>query len=234
MASLTLADGYQIRMTTIDFSGLYYGDEYHRGPKSYVIVSYADNGFVDFRGSGFKYNNDGVPISGSVNSYAVTIDGARALTVAGFHVAATDFVKAATTFSLRDDQLLLGKIFAGNDKIDGADGNDILLGFSGKDRLFGRDGNDKLDGMTGNDTLTGGRGTDTFVFHTGSGKDTIAEFADDKIDLSRLAAVHSFKDLTSHHLEQHGRNVWIDAGHGDVLIIKHVHAEDLDKGDFLF
>ncbi len=75
---------------------------------------------------------------------------------------------------------LLGS--TGNDTVDGEHGVDTVLGEAGDDVLRGGGGNDSLDGGLGNDrldggaendALTGGAGNDTYVFHRGSGVDTV-------------------------------------------------------------
>lgn len=75
---------------------------------------------------------------------------------------------------------LLGS--TGNDTVDGElgvdtvlgeAGDDVLRGGGGNDSLDGGLGNDRLDGGTENDALTGGAGNDTYVFHRGSGVDTV-------------------------------------------------------------
>ena len=123
-----------------------------------------------------------------------------------------------------------------NDLVRAMSGHDTLLGLAGNDRLFGDAGNDVLTGGTGNDLLTGGRGIDTFVFASGDGIDTIADFsakggAHEIIDLSAVDAVASFDDLS---FEQAGKNVVLDFGDGDTITIKNVVLANLDASDFLF
>jgi Ca2+-binding RTX toxin-like protein len=61
----------------------------------------------------------------------------------------------------------------GVDTVQGEAGEDVLRGGGGNDSLDGGLGNDRLDGGTENDALTGGAGNDTYVFHRGSGNDTV-------------------------------------------------------------
>ncbi|WP_068117119.1 calcium-binding protein [Tropicimonas marinistellae] len=86
----------------------------------------------------------------------------------------------------------------GNDKIYGKGGADTLIGGIGKDKLFGDAGSDKLLGGDGSDVLKGGEkgdrldggkgtdklfgqeGSDKFVFKKGYGKDTVADFQNNK------------------------------------------------------
>lgn len=75
----------------------------------------------------------------------------------------------------------------GNDRLLGENGRDVLLGGEGDDTLEGGNGVDVLTGGSGNDSLIGGLKQDTFVFESGFGNDTIADFNQhegDKIDLS--------------------------------------------------
>ncbi|WP_024671377.1 calcium-binding protein, partial [Pseudomonas tremae] len=80
---------------------------------------------------------------------------------------------------------------AGRDTLYGEDGNDNLLGGADNDTLMGGAGNDVLDGGAGNDSLDGGYGSDTYLFHRGSGYDTISngmygEGLAGKLDVIRL------------------------------------------------
>jgi Ca2+-binding RTX toxin-like protein len=80
---------------------------------------------------------------------------------------------------------------AGRDTLYGEDGNDTLLGGADNDTLMGGAGNDVLDGGAGNDYLDGGYGADTYLFHRGSGYDTISngmygEELAGKLDVIRL------------------------------------------------
>jgi len=122
------------------------------------------------------------------------------------------------------------------DVMHGLAGNDSLFGLAGGDRLFGDAGNDILNGGEGNDFLVGGLGVDTFVFASGDGIDTIADFnakgvAHEIIDLSAVDGVASFDDLS---LEQAGKNVILDLGDGDTITLRNVALTNLDVSDFLF
>jgi serralysin len=125
---------------------------------------------------------------------------------------------------------------ATDNRIDGGIGADSLSGAGGNDQLFGMDGNDVLSGGTGNDVLRGGAGEDTFVFATGFGTDRVTDFTSgsDLIDLRGLAAVTSFADLMTDHARQVGSDVWIDAGAGDVLVLRNLTVTGLVVDDFLF
>jgi VCBS repeat-containing protein len=117
------------------------------------------------------------------------------------------------------------------DQLFGDGANNLLIGARGKDTLFGRAGNDILDGGDGNDTLdggsgmdtllagkgvntlTGGLGSDTFVFDNFTFRDTVTDFdaLDDNedIELSAVAAITDFADLTANYMVQIGNDVEI-------------------------
>jgi Ca2+-binding RTX toxin-like protein len=124
---------------------------------------------------------------------------------------------------------------ATDNAINGNIGADSLSGGAGNDVLNGRDGADILSGGTGEDVLRGGAGVDTFVFATGFGSDTVADFliGTDVVDLTGLDAITSFEDLLADHATQVGRNVWIEGDTGDILILNNVSLLALDSGDFL-
>ena len=128
----------------------------------------------------------------------------------------------------------------GNDKLHGKGGDDSLYGEVGKDKLWGNGGRDYLDGGTGNDQLWGGAGADRFVFKTKYDKDTINDFKTgdllnhDTVLLGGLKSVTDYADLVENHMRQAGKNVVIDGGHGDVLVLKKVDLDDLDSYHFSF
>jgi glucose/arabinose dehydrogenase len=124
----------------------------------------------------------------------------------------------------------------GGDEMHGGAGGDRLYGGAGNDRMFGDDGADRLDGGIGNDKLTGGAGADTFVFKTGTGHDTIADFdatgnGHDVIDLSHLAGIAGFADLMTHHVSEKHGDVIIESG-DDRIVFTGVAKADLDRQDF--
>jgi Ca2+-binding RTX toxin-like protein len=129
------------------------------------------------------------------------------------------------------DDLIIGN--EGVNTLSGLGGGDTMLGGAGVDTVDGGSGGDWLDGGKGADTLTGGLDGDRFVFAKGYGRDAITDFVDgDLIDLSRLAAIKSFRDLTKNHMEQDGNDVRVVAGK-DVLVIEGVDTTELGKFDFV-
>jgi len=134
---------------------------------------------------------------------------------------------------------------AGDDQLTGTDRDDVLIGRRGDDTLDGGAGNDTLRGAAGDDTLhggagndklSGGGGADTFVYGTGDGDDIIKDFEDgkDTIDLTGIASVTGFADLS---MTQVNGNVVIalteDQGGGS-LTLENVDLADLDASDFVF
>ena len=143
------------------------------------------------------------------------------------------------------DDTLLGKDdndtlkgWKGDDVLEGGGGNDSLIGSFGHDTLDGGSGKDTLAGGDGDDLLTGGLQADLFVFTDGFGNDTIADFAStwnaEKIDLSGVAAITGFTDLSNNHMNQVGSDVVIDDGAGNTITLENVGLGELDAGDFLF
>ena len=143
------------------------------------------------------------------------------------------------------DDTLMGK--AGNDTLKGWKGDDVLFGGDGDDSLVGSFGNDTIYGGTGKDTLAGGDGddlltgglqADQFIFADGFGDDTIIDFAAtwnaEKIDLSGVAAIISFADLSTNHMAQVGSDVVIDDLAGNTITLENVNLDDLGTNDFVF
>ena len=131
------------------------------------------------------------------------------------------------------DDLLRGG--GGNDTLLGGDGDDRLDGGAGDDVLIGGDGDDRLDGGAGDDVLIGGAGADTFVIGGPNGTDTVEDFTrgEDRIDLSRLASIEGFEDLS---ITADGGAVVIDLTgvQGGTLRLENVSVDDLDESDFIF
>ncbi|RJF87106.1 calcium-binding protein [Oleomonas cavernae] len=114
-----------------------------------------------------------------------------------------------------------------------AGGGVEIIGTAGADRISARLGNDTLQGGAGDDLLIGGSGDDTFAYaRAGFGKDTVTRFADglDKVEISTTLAA-DFGALTI--VDQGSRTV-IDFGGGDMIVLRGVHATDVDASDFLF
>ena len=126
-----------------------------------------------FGGWGFKFDDDGNAIAGTVSAIAVldydmaTEDtGGTRLGVRGIKLSLKQIDQAAQTESLTDDAAIWERMFATNDLMELSDGDDLMVGLNGNDTIRGQDGSDTLIGGLGNDTLTGGAGNDLFVFES--------------------------------------------------------------------
>jgi Ca2+-binding RTX toxin-like protein len=133
----------------------------------------------------------------------------------------------------------------GNDKLWGGDGNDAIQGTDGNDKIWGGAGFDRMTGGAGKDTLWGGTETDAFIFSAGGkfgpGSDTdiikdIDTEGDDMDDIQIMSldgSIDSFADIMK-HADQDGKDVRINFGNGDVLILEGVKKGDLSAELFMY
>ena len=126
---------------------------------------------------------------------------------------------------------------AGNDILDGSVGSDVVSGGAGDDTLLGGGSADTLNGGNNNDILTGGDRGDTFIFVGSFGQDSITDFevssATERIDLSGVAGIVSFVDLTANHLSELGGNSIITVG-GNTITLEGILNAQLTANEFLF
>jgi len=129
--------------------------------------------------------------------------------------------------AIQDNVLVAYDRIGGDDlsnDLSGGDGHDLLLGFAGDDRLVGGAGDDQLEG---------GDGADTFVFGPGTGTDLVKDFdhRDDFLDftLAGFSDLRDFKDSAY----QEGRDVVVDVGNGDAVVLESVHLRELDADNVL-
>ena len=149
--------------------------------------------------------------------------------------------------------LLIGRLTAGDDTLDGGPGDDYLDGGFGNDRLVGGTGVDYLEGGPGDDELdagsgddylrgghgddrlSGGPGADVFIFAPAGGYDVVTDFraGEDKIDLSAFAGIDSTDGLA---LQQQGDDLIIDlAAHGGgEITLQGFNETDLADAHFIF
>jgi Ca2+-binding RTX toxin-like protein len=135
----------------------------------------------------------------------------------------------------------------GNDKLWGGDGNDGIIGMDGNDKIWGNAGYDRITAGAGKDTIWGGSETDAFIF-TAGGKfgpgsdidiikdidlDPQSEAMDDIQIMSLDASIDSFADIMK-HAAQDGKDVRIDFGNGDVLVLEGVKKADLSAELFMY
>jgi Ca2+-binding RTX toxin-like protein len=132
--------------------------------------------------------------------------------------------------NLNDDLLDGG---TGKDTLFGGGGQDTLLGDEGDDHLLGENGNDRLDGGAGDDVLYGGGGQDVFVYNL-TGLDKIRDFEDgvDQIDLSEIAALSTFADVSAIAGERWD-GVVLEFGDENILYIGDITLGDLDASDVI-
>ncbi|MDE4302839.1 hypothetical protein PXK30_05365 [Phaeobacter gallaeciensis] len=128
---------------------------------------------------------------------------------------------------------------AGRDKLVGGGGHDELNGGTGNDRLKGGGGGDTLDGGSGDDFLSGNRGADLFIFRGDFGDDTITDFRTkgkrEKMDLSDVDGIESFRDLKNNHLEETADgDAMISDDMGNSITLEGVAIADLSANDFIF
>ncbi len=101
------------------------------------------------------------------------------------------------------------------------------------DVLVGSKGVNSIDGLNGNDKLTGSKGKDLFIFGTNYDIDTITDFKKgDRIEIN-AGLVDTFSEVKA-LMKDTGKDVSIDFGNGDKLLIKNVDIPDLGTSVFLF
>lgn len=149
--------------------------------------------------------------------------------------AGTDTVRSSITWKLGANFENL--ILSGKDSITGTGSDDAnrISGNAGQNTLFGLGGTDIINGGRGNDVLNGGAAADTFVFVTGTGHDTIADFQDgmDLIDITGIKSIKDFGQITG-AMVQNGTGVDIALGDNDMLTIQNITIDKLTAVDFAY
>jgi len=113
---------------------------------------------------------------------AIETDEAFNVTLSNLSEGAATIIASADGIILNDDVLPPGPrddsiVGTGADEtLRGLGGDDTIEALGGADVLIGGRGDDVLDGGEGNDRLVGKGGADLFVFGTGGGDDTVADF----------------------------------------------------------
>jgi VCBS repeat-containing protein len=158
-------------------------------------------------------------INGTLNSGLTYAPGANPPTSDKIALTVTDGLGASDTVNL---------IF-----IVAGEGDVTLQGTAGKDVII-------ATGYT--DALTGGAGADQFVFRSGTGNDTITDFAPgaDKIDLFdylpfQAGDTESFNSWINNNaaVEQVGSDTLIHLDLGDSIRLSHVDRSSLHINDFI-
>lgn len=122
----------------------------------------------------------------------------------------------------------------GNDALYGGLGGDAISGDAGDDTLYGGAGDDILDGGTGNDVMFAGSGADVIVFSRGRDVVNFFSSAEDRIDVSDIAAIADFADLRADHLRQYENGTGLVTGDGHSLYLDGIDVVDLGADNFLF
>lgn len=182
-------------MSAFDFSSLMYGTPTITTGTTYQL-SYSGGIRDVFKGTGFKYNANDVPVAGTVKSLTEYVGSSRYFAIEGASISAKSMVSAASTSSRSDDAKILTNAMKGNDTILGSGEDDFLFGAAGNDLIKGNGGRDWLLSGAGADDMYGGSGADVFVLThksdstvSATGRDTIFDFRSaDKIDLSVIDA----------------------------------------------
>jgi Ca2+-binding RTX toxin-like protein len=125
-----------------------------------------------------------------------------------------------------------------SDSVGGGAGNDRLSAGGGDDYCYGAGGKDILIDGAGSDTLSGGNDADTFVFHGDAGRDQIVYFRPltDKIDLSDVSAITSFKDMIDNHvtMSDSGYRLLIKLGKDSDIDLGTLKTSELHESQFIF
>lgn len=107
----------------------------------------------------------------------------------------------------------------------------VVLGGPGDDHIRGGSGQDRIRGGSGKDTMIGGDGADTFIFHRGSGRDTVLDFTPgtDKLELHGYAPSAVKVEMA---VQNGVAGLLIGLGATNDIFLPHVKA--LDTGDMVF
>ena len=126
---------------------------------------------------------------------------------------------------------------AGDDSIDGGEDVDELEGGDGNDFIWGGNDSDLLKGLEGIDTLNGGAGADFFYLIPNTGRDVIADFAND-VDKLVLSPTSRFdSELTFEQLSITQSNqdtiIAIAETNETLAIIQNTSSSAINRDDFI-
>lgn len=227
-------------------SGLYPGEVEIHTANEYKVAGGLLNTVDEATGHDLRYDNKGVPISGTLTGWTENYLG-EIVKIEGVNVSAAHVAYVGKTNKWADDIHLLQKILSGDDTITGGANQETLYGYSGDDVLTGGKGDDTLVGALGRDTLNGGAGSnslvggdgrDTFVFaRYASGYSLIDDFHangkdHDVIDLRSFDSIHKFSQLW-HHMTEFGGDTTLTIGHISFDLLR-ISIRELDGHDFIF
>ncbi len=114
----------------------------------------------------------------------------------------------------------------------GTEGNDNIYGDERDDTIIVGNGNDFISAGKGNNILTGGFGSDKFFISVNPGKtDIITDF--DPSNPNEKIILTDFRNIQLVSLYQQGRDVLIDLGDGQTLIIKNLSNTQFSVHSFI-
>ena len=149
----------------------------------------------------------------------------------------SDIAKAAVSYTIAAGAFVetLRTIDAAATTAINLTGNDhtlVIDGNAGANVLTGGAGNETISGFGGNDTLFGGGGNDVFAFGTGTGQDSVGDFASgsDKLDLSAFFTSFAQVQAASHDV---GGSAVIELGNGDSVTLSAFLTAQLQSGDVI-
>lgn len=232
-----------LNMDALNFNNLTYGATTVATTTKYQL-SYG-NGLRDvFTGTGFIYDDNLLPLAGTVKSVTEYYGSTKWFSITGMNTSAGSVVVAAFSPGLNDDAALMLEILKGKDTVIGSEYDDFLFAAAGNDVIKGRGGNDVILAGPGADDFYGGSGADLFVFVervqstvSAKGRDTIFDFkSNDRIDVSALDANlkaggdQSFKFVGTKVFSGHAGELRYTKKDSDTLIYGDVNGDK--KADF--
>ncbi len=102
----------------------------------------------------------------------------------------------------------------------GGTGNDTVIGANKSEMLLGGDGMDILFGGKGNDTLVGGADSDGFMYASGDGADTIADYTQD-VDILYITS----GDVSAAKIAKNKKDVVLTVGKGSITLKNTANAK---------